>query len=343
VIGTLQAFSWEPVASGGRYPSSSESRNLLYGALINGVRGVLWYSYYFQAGSTMPEEAPELWEELQLQVLELEVLREHLIDGTRTLLDTGNERVHGARWNYDGETVVALLNVDRVESYSVDIVVPGADGFAAHPFAHRPVPTYSVSGATLSATLGPVEVGVYTLATATNVTTSSTTTTTLAGGCAPIPRGSCRGSQKAAFQIKDRSEGTKDQLKWKLSRGDAFTQADLGDPANTTTYTLCIYDETVDVPALVGSLRIAPMGSWEDTAPKGWKYRDSTGAVRWHEVLQPERGRNGSVGQQRHLDLLDESVPGVGPEERAGGFQGQGSLAPIDPGLLRSHRHRLPC
>ena len=273
VIGTVQAFNWDPLPSGGRYPTTSESRNLLYGALINGVKGILWYAYYFEAGTTMPSEAPALWAELALQVIELDYLRDQLIDGTRTLLDTGNSRVHGARWQLDGETVVALLNVDRLATHAVDVTVPGASGAGSHPFGHRTPPTFSLNGETLSATLGPEEVGVY----AVTATPGSTTTTTLAAGCSPAPRVSCLTGERGGLEIKTKTDASRDKLEWKLARVDAFTHAALADPAGTTSYSVCFYDETAGAASLVGSLTVSPGGDWRDRNPKGWKYKDSSG------------------------------------------------------------------
>ena len=52
------------------------------------------------------------------------------------------------------------------------------------------------------------------------------------------------------FQIKDRADDSKDQLKWKWTKGAATTQPDFGDPLGTTTYALCVYDHTGGVPTL---------------------------------------------------------------------------------------------
>jgi len=115
--------------------------------------------------------------------------------------------------------------------------------------------------------------------TTTSSTTTSTTTTTVpfSLACASVPVGGCLNAAKASFLVKDKGGADKDQLKWKLSKVGSFAQAHLGDPAATTNYTVCIYDETATTPALVGSLTIAPNAGWDDKDPKGFKYKDKTG------------------------------------------------------------------
>ena len=105
----------------------------------------------------------------------------------------------------------------------------------------------------------------------------TTTTTTLPSACASMPEMGCLDGEGASFQIKDSDDDTKDQIKWKLKKGDGFAQNVLGNPATTRAYSLCIYDETGGVPALVGTITIDPNANWEDKSPKGFSYKDKTG------------------------------------------------------------------
>ena len=91
-----------------------------------------------------------------------------------------------------------------------------------------------------------------------------------------LPTG-CLTGAKASLQVKEK--GDKDQIKWKLGKGGVLGQADLGTPTTTTAYTLCIYDETGDVPALATSLTVAADATkWKDKDPKGFQYKDKAGA-----------------------------------------------------------------
>jgi hypothetical protein len=117
----------------------------------------------------------------------------------------------------------------------------------------------------------------FSIGTTTTSTTTTSTTTTLPSLCGSTPAGGCLGGAKASFQIKD-GEDTKDQIKWKLQKGDAFDQLALGTPTTSRAYSLCVYDETGGVPAFVFSLTIDPSVIWDDKNPKGFSYKDSTGA-----------------------------------------------------------------
>jgi hypothetical protein len=111
--------------------------------------------------------------------------------------------------------------------------------------------------------------------TVTTVTTSTTSTTTLpAGPCAATPAAGCITGAKSSFQLKDSGTDSKDQIKWKLSKGGMLDHPMLGDPVTMRAYTLCIYDET----AGVRSVTIDPSASWDDKDPKGFNYKDKNGA-----------------------------------------------------------------
>lgn len=113
--------------------------------------------------------------------------------------------------------------------------------------------------------------------------------------CDPTPVTTCLSGEKGSFQIKDKPDTAKDQLKWKLTKGVAFDQGALGIPESTTSYALCVYDETGDVAALAGSLTIGPGSSWESTAPKGYKYTDKLGSGDGVRKVQIKAGDAGKT------------------------------------------------
>ncbi len=95
--------------------------------------------------------------------------------------------------------------------------------------------------------------------------------------CGAAPVGGCL-SAGAAARILDSSDDKQDTLRWKWSRGERALQSDLGAPATSTTYTLCMYDSIGGVDSLVGALKIDPNANWNDEAPDGWRYLDAGGA-----------------------------------------------------------------
>ena len=101
---------------------------------------------------------------------------------------------------------------------------------------------------------------------------------------------------KASIQLGNKTVDTKDALKWKWSKGNRTTLAELGNPIASTSYQVCIYDQT--------GLRFAitnPAGGtcgskpcWKATGTKGFAYKD--------KELTPDGGqslklREGAIGK----------------------------------------------
>ncbi len=110
--------------------------------------------------------------------------------------------------------------------------------------------------------------------------------------CAATPVAGCRKPSqpgKAAFQITNATGKPKDHITWQWLKGQATSVADFGDPLNTTSYALCIYDATGGVPALVANV-IAPAGGFCAGKPcwktaggkvvKGYQYKSSSGLLK---------------------------------------------------------------
>jgi len=108
-----------------------------------------------------------------------------------------------------------------------------------------------------------------------------------------VPRdpGLCFEASKTALKITNSADPAGDKMSWQWSAGEAFAQADLGDPSSTTDYRLCLYDETGGVTRLASSLWI-PAGSpnWRNLSPKGWSWKDSTGAFDGLRKIQLKTG-----------------------------------------------------
>jgi hypothetical protein len=66
-------------------------------------------------------------------------------------------------------------------------------------------------------------------------------------GCVAGPRPDCRPttfSGASVLRLRDASDDDDDLLVWKWTKGAATTPGDLGTPAATTDYRLCMYDES---------------------------------------------------------------------------------------------------
>jgi hypothetical protein len=158
-----------------------------------------------------------------------------------------------------------------------------------------------------SATNAPVDLADYvdpsnigcSSVTTTTVSGGTTTTTTLPPGlCGATPLTTCRVAGKSAFQVKDKTGATKDQIKWSWKKGAAFTVEDLADPAGTTSYALCIYDRSAGVPSLVMGLPVPPSGLWKSKGSKGWSYADQAGTFAGVQKLALKSGSDGKTKAQ---------------------------------------------
>jgi endoglycosylceramidase len=106
-------------------------------------------------------------------------------------------------------------------------------------------------------------------------------------GCGATPASGCRqpvASNSGTFALTDATTDPKDRLTWSWVKGAATAVADFGDPTTTTSYRLCVYDETAAVPGLVLSTGIAAGGTcdgkpcWRATRT-GFRYRDPGAAA----------------------------------------------------------------
>jgi hypothetical protein len=97
------------------------------------------------------------------------------------------------------------------------------------------------------------------------------------GTCAGmVPAASCRPpaiAQKAFFQLKDRTPNPGDRMVWRWLRGTQTSLADFGEPAISTDYWFCAYDESGGAAAEILRQRIPAGANWTPL-PNGYRYRD---------------------------------------------------------------------
>lgn len=88
----------------------------------------------------------------------------------------------------------------------------------------------------------------------------------------------CRTAEKSILLVKKGSDPSEDKLIWKWTKGQATSQAEFGDPINTTDYRLCVY--TGATPTLLSEVQVAADTSkWSQIAGKGYKYKDKGGTA----------------------------------------------------------------
>lgn len=99
-----------------------------------------------------------------------------------------------------------------------------------------------------------------------------------AGSCnGSVPALGCKVAEPTAavLALDDRSPDTRDHLAWIWREGAATSVADLGNPTDTTPYTLCLYDSVAGTPQRRLSQAIPPGSRWKSHS-HGFRYRDAT-------------------------------------------------------------------
>ena len=140
-------------------------------------------------------------------------------------------------------------------------------------------------------------------------------------GCVVGPKGGCKlpiDPKRSQLVLRNKATDARDKLTWKWS-GAATTAAELGVPATTDDYTLCIFDQTATTPRLLLS-STAPAAS---TCPFG-----PTGAPCWKALGDPPGAkgftyRNAGLFSPDGLSRL-KITPGLAGRAKAS-VKGQGA------------------
>ena len=154
VIANLQAFAWPEQ----REPTAVEIRNMTYQALVNNVRGIIYYAY--NDGYWRLEEHPAVLQALHDLAPEVRRLAPVLLDGAYTPLQTGKPDLPAAQWRYADEVYVMIVNAtDRAAAATVNLAAP-VSGPPKPLFDQRPG-GMTFNAGRLQGSLEPMAVEVY--------------------------------------------------------------------------------------------------------------------------------------------------------------------------------------
>jgi cellulase (glycosyl hydrolase family 5)/glycosyl hydrolase family 5 len=123
-------------------------------------------------------------------------------------------------------------------------------------------------------------------------------------GCDALPVGGCKQqlvANRGALALTDGSSNAKNRLSWSWVKGAATTTADFGDPTASTSYRVCVYDESGGVPHLVLSTGIAAGGTCDGRpcwrpSQSGFRYKDPTAAA---EGIRQVVLKTGTAGRSK--------------------------------------------
>jgi hypothetical protein len=164
-IANLQSFSWKekPV----KFPTVSETRNMLYSALDAGVKGVFYYTFYdgknMNGGITLPEQDPALWAEIGKLGLEVKDISPFILGDKRIDLKTGNDRIHASLWGDKEERLLIVFNTERKDVQQIKILLPELEVLKLTPRFSDGPHSLKVADGALSGSMKGEEVHVYNL------------------------------------------------------------------------------------------------------------------------------------------------------------------------------------
>ncbi|PNY79666.1 NPCBM/NEW2 domain-containing protein [Deinococcus koreensis] len=150
-----QTFRWE--RDGTRYPTRAELRNMVYGQLFAGAKGIVGFVY-----SQELFDQKELWNELvALKDDVLITLRGPILAGRLTRRATADRELNYAYWEYQGACYVGILNTSYSSAKQVDLTLPPqCEGALSAPVSRLPS-TMQKTSSTLRGTVAPTDVQVY--------------------------------------------------------------------------------------------------------------------------------------------------------------------------------------
>ncbi len=108
---------------------------------------------------------------------------------------------------------------------------------------------------------------------------------------------------KAQIRLRDRAGTDKDQLKWKWTKGEETLLADFGDATVSTSYSLCVYDESAagSVTNLMLSVTVFAGGQcgrnacWQSSGTKGFRYKDKAASAGGVQAIKLSAGADGKA------------------------------------------------
>ncbi len=140
-----------------------------------------------------------------------------------------------------------------------------------------------------------------------NVTVTAALACTYA--CPAEPDPSCVGGMKSSLSILNGTDPANHSIKWQLTKGPQIDQADFGDPTVATTYSLCIYDQSLGVYSLEDELTVLFGANWTDKDPRGFFYQDPFGSFDGVTRIQLKTGAAGKSKFHFRAKGLDVPMP----------------------------------
>ena len=124
-----------------------------------------------------------------------------------------------------------------------------------------------------------------------------------AGSCLSQPPTGCKTAGKSLLLLKNDSDDARDKLAWKWLKGAATVIGDLGNPASTTNYTLCVSAGTA-----AASIALPSGPGWQAVGTTGFRFKDSSGTPK-ALLKSGSGGKAKALVKGKGTNLPDTLVP----------------------------------
>jgi hypothetical protein len=154
VFANLQSYT----AEGRRVPTNDEIRNITYQALITGVDGIFYYTYFDEVWDM--EDYPTMWQGLTQISAEVRQLTPMLLDGELMSIPSGHPSLLLGQWSYENRRYLVVIN--WTEDTLNNITLPVTARSMTPMFPERPA-GFALQNNTLTGSIGATAVDVYIL------------------------------------------------------------------------------------------------------------------------------------------------------------------------------------
>lgn len=154
-----QMYNWEGNGGvGSRYPTGKELRNMVYGQIMAGAKGIASFEYT----NDLFDNQKELWNEyVAVKNDVVNLLWSPILEGKLTRSDASTNGVVYSIWEYKNECIVAILNTSSSEAKEARVPLPSTCARQSSSLVARLPSTMQLENATLQGTIDRADVQVY--------------------------------------------------------------------------------------------------------------------------------------------------------------------------------------
>lgn len=161
VVADLQLFNWQLTGHDwGRWPTPREADLMTWLAIIAGVDGYLYYTYYDKLAEPpqdLSNTQPQLWKTVKETAQMVNVIKNDLLDHIKFITFNPKSNVYYGQWITANYSTVIAVNTSREDSLSVSIPIVEEHSNLNLLFQDRPG-NLSIQGQFLRGKIGPMSV-----------------------------------------------------------------------------------------------------------------------------------------------------------------------------------------